>query len=62
MIIKKDVDLTKEEVRALGIFNDIYIDILFEHGQDAVKLKCKEYTEGKHNYYQTYAELYEDLD
>lgn len=62
MIIKKDVDLTKEEVRELGIFNDVYIDKLFEEGQDAVKLKCKEFTTGKYNYYETYEELYKDLD
>ena len=43
MIIRPDVDLTKEEVRELGAFNDIYIDLLFEAGQEVVKRKCIEF-------------------
>ena len=42
MIIRPDVDLTKEEVRELNAFNDTYIDMLFEAGQDVVKRKCIE--------------------
>ena len=62
MIIRPDVDLTKEEVRELGAFNDVYIDLMFEAGQDLVKLKCKEYITGNKNQYHTYADVYKDND
>lgn len=43
MIIRPDVDLTKEEVKELGAFSDVYIDMLFDAGQEVVKRKCSEY-------------------
>lgn len=43
MIIRPDVDLTKDEVRELGAFSDVYIDMLFDAGQEVVKRKCSEY-------------------
>lgn len=43
MIIRPDRDITKQEVKELGAFNDIYIDLMFEAGQDLVKRKCIEY-------------------
>ena len=43
MIIRPDRDLTKEEVRELGAFNEHYITLLFESGQETVKRKCIEY-------------------
>lgn len=43
MIIRPDKDLTRSEVEELGAFSDVYIDMMFESGQDVVKRKCKEY-------------------
>ena len=43
MIIRPDRDLTKAEVKELGAFNDVYIDMMFDAGQDVVKRKCSEY-------------------
>lgn len=43
MIIRPDKDLTKEEVKELGAFSDMYIDMMFNAGQEVVKRKCSEY-------------------
>lgn len=43
MIIRPDKDLTKEEVKELGAFSDMYIDMMFDAGQEVVKRKCAEY-------------------
>ena len=43
MIIRPDKNLSKEEVKELGAFSDVYIDMMFEAGQEVVKRKCSEY-------------------
>lgn len=43
MIIRPDKNLTKEEVKELGAFSDMYIDMMFDAGQEVVKRKCSEY-------------------
>ena len=43
MIIRPDVDLTKDEVKDLNAFNDAYIELMFNAGQEVVKRKCIEY-------------------
>ena len=43
MIIKPDKDLTKDDVKELDAFSDVYIDMMFEAGQDVVKRKCIEF-------------------